>query len=63
MILGVMVTGVIIGLGSAASQSSGGASQFGGGFTIAFLISFIYVILGPIAGNKFKKANIVIETK
>ena len=59
MIIGVIVTGALIGFTSAAS----GSSQFGGGFSIALIVSLVYVILGPIAGNKFKKANIVIETK
>lgn len=60
MIIGVIVTGVLVGLIYSLSPNG---PQFQGGFTIAFLISLVYVILGPIAGNKFKKANIVIETK
>ena len=59
MIIGVFVTGAFVGLGAALS----GGSQLSGGFALAFIVSIIYAIVGPIAGNKFKKANIVIETK
>ena len=63
MISGVMITGVFIGLGVAFSQGTAGGSQFGSGLGLAMIISLVYVILGPIAGNHFKKANIIVETK
>ncbi len=65
MIISVLVSGVIIGLGvgfSAYSQS-GGSMQMGIGFNLATIISLVYTILGPIAGNQFKKAHIVLEVK
>ena len=57
---GIAIAGVAGGLSEAAG---GGAAHTGGGMVFAFLISVAYTILGAIAGNKFKKATMVIETK
>ncbi len=63
MIIGVVISGGLIGVGVAFSNGSAGGYQFGSGIELAALISLVYAILGPIAGNNFKKASTVIKIK
>ncbi len=64
MFLGVIGGVIGAGISGGLSQATGGASAHtAGGIAFAFLISIVYAILGSIAGNKFKKADVVIETK
>lgn len=65
MIISILVSGVMIGFGAGLSAyaHSTDPMEMGSGFQLATLVSLVYVILGPIVGNKFKKQQIIIEVK
>ena len=65
MLIGVIASGTVVGFIAGMSQAAqtAGGPEVGSGVGLAMLISLFYTILGPIAGNHFKKAHLVIETK
>jgi len=68
MVISILISGVIIGLGAGLSSfsHSGSDMPMGNGFELAAITSMVFVVLGPIMGNQFRKHGnkvIIVETE